>query len=161
MCEYNCWVRTPQAAKTETTKQKQQDTTQNFHFMSSVAISVHCCLHWCSHRHLASVSAPYIYPAILHLCSHLSFLHCSSLLGIFVYSYHSSSSLPTMWSLPRLRQGQQAVQDMLKGNIYFLSTDWELYTEPDTGRVWYHNRRLDTAQWEFPINDCAKGVAIP
>ena len=51
MCEHNCWVRTPKAAKTETTKQKQQDTTQNFHFMSSVAISVHCCLHWCSHRH--------------------------------------------------------------------------------------------------------------
>ena len=66
-----------------------------------------------------------------------------------------------MGSLPRLRQGQQAVQDMLKGNIYFLSTDWELYTEPDTGRVWYHNRRRDTAQWEFPINDCANGVAIP
>ena len=73
MCEHNCWVRTPQAAKTETTKQKQQDTTQNFHFMSSVAISVHCCLHWCSHRHLASVFAPYIYPAILHRCSHLAF----------------------------------------------------------------------------------------
>ena len=42
--------------------------------MSSVAISVgagvQCCLHWCSHRHLALVLAPYIYPAILHLCSH-------------------------------------------------------------------------------------------
>ena len=72
MCEHNCWVRTPQAAKTETTKQKQQDTTQNHSIYSSVAISVHCCLHWCSHRHLASVFAPYIYPAILHRCSHLA-----------------------------------------------------------------------------------------
>ena len=80
MCEHNCWVRTPQAAKTETTKQKQQDTTQNFHFMSSVAISVHCCLHWCSHRHLASVFAPcslelmFAYTRFFscsHSCSHL------------------------------------------------------------------------------------------
>ena len=77
MCEHNCLVRTPQAAKTETTKQKQQDTTQNHSIYSSVAISVHCCLHWCSHRHLASVFAPYIYPAILHRCSHLAFFLCA------------------------------------------------------------------------------------
>ena len=58
-------------------------TTHKFHVMPSVAISVHCCLHWCSHRHLASVFTPCIYPAILHRCSHLAFFHCSSLLGLF------------------------------------------------------------------------------
>ena len=79
MCEHNCLVRTPQAAKTETTKQKQQDTTQNHSIYSSVAISVHCCLHWCSHRHLASVFAPcslqlmfaHSFFSCSHLCSHL------------------------------------------------------------------------------------------
>ena len=70
--KHNCRVRTPQAAKTEATKQKQH-TTHDYSIYSSVAISVHCCLHWCSHRHLALVLAPYIYPAILHLCSHFSF----------------------------------------------------------------------------------------
>ena len=48
MCEYNCMVRTPKAAKAETTKQKQH-TTQNHSPSSSVAMSVHCCSHWCSH----------------------------------------------------------------------------------------------------------------
>ena len=48
MCEYNCRVRTPKAAKAETTKQKQH-TTQNHSPSSSVAMSVHCCSHWCSH----------------------------------------------------------------------------------------------------------------
>ena len=54
-------------------------TTHKFHVMPSVAISVHCCLHWCSHRHLASVFAPCSHPAILHRCSHLACFHCSSL----------------------------------------------------------------------------------
>ena len=30
-------------------KKETAHTTQNFHFMSSAAISVHCCLHRCSH----------------------------------------------------------------------------------------------------------------
>ena len=60
-----------------------------------------------------------------------------------------------MGILPRLRQGQQALQYMLKGNIYYVSTDWDVCSDPYTGRVWYHNRRLDTSQWEFPIHDCA------
>ena len=47
MCEYNCRVRTPKAAKAETTKQKQH-TTHNHSPSSSVAMSVHCCSHWCS-----------------------------------------------------------------------------------------------------------------
>ena len=67
---------------TETTQQKQH-TTHNYSIYASVVISAHCCLHWCSHRHLASVLAPCIYPAILHWCSHLAFFHCSSLLGFF------------------------------------------------------------------------------
>ena len=84
--KHNCWVRTPKPAKTETTKQKQH-TTHDYSIYSSVAISVHCCLHWCSHRHLASVFAPYIYPALLHRCSHLACYHCSSLLGrLFISS---------------------------------------------------------------------------
>ena len=66
-----------------------------------------------------------------------------------------------MANMPRLRQGQHAAQYMPNGDIYFLSTDWDVYSDPYTGRVWYHNRRLDVAQWEFPINGCAKGVAIP
>ena len=74
--KHNCWVRTPKPAKTETTKQKQH-TTHDYSIYSSVAISVHCCLDWCSHRHLASVFAPYIYPAILHRCSHLAFFLCA------------------------------------------------------------------------------------
>jgi len=60
MREYNCRVRTPKAAKTEATKQKQH-TTQNFircHFGPLL---------------FALAFAPYIYPAILHRCSHLAF----------------------------------------------------------------------------------------
>ena len=63
-----------QAAKTEATKQKQH-TTQNHNITSSVAISVHCYLHWCSHL---------IFPAILHRCSHPALFHCRSLLGRFL-----------------------------------------------------------------------------
>ena len=76
--KHNCWVRTPKPAKTETTKQKHH-TIHDYNIYSSVAISVHCCLHWCSHRHLASVFAPCSHPAILHRCSHLACFHCSSL----------------------------------------------------------------------------------
>ena len=74
--KHNCRVRTPKAAKTEATKQKQH-TTHDYSIYSSVAISVHCCVHWRSHRHLALVFAPYIYPAILHRCSHLAFFLCA------------------------------------------------------------------------------------
>ena len=73
--------------KTETTH-----TTENFHFMSSVAISVHCCLHWCSHRHLASMLAPCIYPAILHRCSRRACYHCSSLLTCVPFRMLEGSS---------------------------------------------------------------------
>ena len=48
MCEYNLMVRTPKAAKAETTQQKEH-TTPNYSIYSSIAISVHCCLHGCSH----------------------------------------------------------------------------------------------------------------
>ena len=72
------------SSKNRSNKKETVHTTQNFHFMSSVAISVHCCLHWCSHRHLASVFAPCSYPAILQRCTHRVFFHCSSLLGVFV-----------------------------------------------------------------------------
>ena len=68
--------------------------------------------------------------------------------------------------LPRLRQGQKALASLrqvilLKGDIYILSTDWDVYVERDFPcRVWYHNKRLDTTQWEFPIEDCATRHAI-
>ena len=52
------------SSKNRSNKKETAHTTHNFHFMSSVAISVHCCLHWCSHRHLASVLAPCIYPGV-------------------------------------------------------------------------------------------------
>jgi len=81
--KHNCWVRTPKPAKTEATKQRQH-TTHDYSIYSSVAISVHCCLHWCSHRHLASVLAPYIDPAILHRCSHLAFFLCAFQMIAFV-----------------------------------------------------------------------------
>ena len=45
---------------TEATQQKQH-TTHNYSIYSSVVISVHICLQWCSHRHLASVFAPCIH----------------------------------------------------------------------------------------------------
>ena len=47
------------SSKNRSNKKETAHATHNSHFMSSVAISVHCCLHWCSHRHLASVFAPY------------------------------------------------------------------------------------------------------
>ena len=46
--KHNCRVRITKAAKTKTTKQKQH-TTHDYSIYSSVAISVHCCLHRCSH----------------------------------------------------------------------------------------------------------------
>ena len=69
--------------KTETTKQKQQNTTQNFHSMSSVAISVHCCLHRCSHL----VSMPPSCIGVRTLYSSIA-ARCWVL---FFYRYHSSS----------------------------------------------------------------------
>ena len=71
-----------QGANTKSSKNRNNKTeiahaTLNHSQVSSVAISVHCCLHWRSHRHLASVFAPYIYPAILHRCSHLAFFLCA------------------------------------------------------------------------------------
>ena len=72
------------SSKNRSNKKETEHTTHNFHFMSSVAISVHCCLHWCSHRHLASVLAPCIYPAILHRCSH----HASFALA-FLCAFHA------------------------------------------------------------------------
>ena len=92
-CDSSC-VAKPVKKKTETalftteaTQQKQR-TTQNYSICSSVGISVHCCLHWCSHRHLASVFAPCIYPAILHRRSHLAGFHWSSLLCRFLLAIH-------------------------------------------------------------------------
>ena len=76
------------SSKDRSNKKETAHTTHNSHFMSSVAISVHCCLHWCSHRHLASVLAPCIYPATLHRCSHLAGFHCSSLLCRFLLAIH-------------------------------------------------------------------------
>ena len=48
------------SSKDRSNKKETAHTTHNSHFMSSVAISVHCCLHWCSH--LAFIP--------LHRCSH-------------------------------------------------------------------------------------------
>ena len=60
--------------------------------------------------------------------------------------------------LPRLRQGQQAVEYM--GDIYFLSTDWELYSEPKTDRYWYYNKMTKESQFEFPTKDSRTRKAI-
>ena len=71
-----------------------------------------------------------------------------------------------MLSPPPLIQGNKAFASLrqvilLKGDIYILSTDWDVYVERDFPcRVWYHNKRLDTTQWEFPIEDCATRHAI-
>ena len=49
------WRKKPVKKETETTlfrpetTQQKQHTTHNYSIYSSVAISVHCCLHWCSH----------------------------------------------------------------------------------------------------------------
>ena len=80
MCEHNCWVRTPKAAKTEATKQKHNTkSNENINNKTETAhIFIRC--HF-GPLLFALVFAPYIYPAILHRRSHLAGFHCSSLLG--------------------------------------------------------------------------------
>ena len=77
LCDIILWGKKPVQKDTETTlfttetAQQKQHTTQNYSIYSSVAISAHCCLHWCSHltscigvrtlhlsRHPASALAP-------------------------------------------------------------------------------------------------------
>ena len=56
LCDIILWEKKPVQKDTETTlfttetAQQKQHTTQNYSTYSSVAISAHCCLHWCSHR---------------------------------------------------------------------------------------------------------------
>ena len=58
---------TRSSKKNRSNKKETAHTTHNSHFMSSVAISVQRCLHWCSHRHLASMLAPVCPPWMLSL----------------------------------------------------------------------------------------------
>ena len=74
--------------RTGATQQKQH-TAHNYSIYTSVAISVYCCLHWCSH--LTSIP-----PA----CIGVRTLHYS-----IAARYHSSSSLPTMANKSRLTRG--------------------------------------------------------
>ena len=78
MCEHNCRVRTPKATKTKTTKQKQH-TTQKANNISCHPLAFRLVLG-------SSVVCMGVRTAILHRCSHLASLHCSSLLGLLFIS---------------------------------------------------------------------------
>ena len=148
MCEHNCWMRTPKAAKTEATKQKQH-TTHDYSIYSSVAISVHCCLHWCSHRHLASVFAPYIYPAILHRCSHLAALPASCVL-----MRSSSSSLISMIPKHFIRKMKDYPPPQWNPNRTPVEPIWDHLWGHLWGHLWVKKGSFSLS---FFFNNIAKG----
>ena len=146
MCEHNCMVRTPKAANTETTKQKQH-TTQNHSPSSSVAISVKLLFAlvfapYIFSSHLAQVFAPCIGP--------VAFVACS----VFTMSTSSSLSMPlgsSCTSHTMLRKGQSVCWD--DGDVYFVR-GWTVFTDPaDKLRCWYWKEASGEATWNFPADD--------
>ena len=125
MCEHNCRVRTPKAAKTETTKKKQHTQHRiivNFHPLPCRSIAV-CVgvrtLHLS--RHLALVFAPCILPLQLvgwSFCLPLSLEQFAFYHDRTVYHDRTASAPHVPAGYPELRHGRHLLREPRLGTVY-------------------------------------------